>query len=67
MIVTNTSGRKGVNLYRNGKWRATIGQRHLGYFDTAQEAADAYDRAAVEHFGEFALTNKELESRKAYA
>jgi hypothetical protein len=40
------------------KWWATIrvaGRlRHLGYFGTAQEAAEARNRSAVEHFGNFA-------------
>lgn len=58
---TNTSGYKGVNLFRNGRWRATIGhqrkQIHLGYFDTAEEAAHAYDAAALELYGQFARPN----------
>lgn len=29
-------------------------KKTLGYFDTPQEAADAYQRAAISHFGEFA-------------
>ena len=43
------------------KWRAKIKaggkDLHLGTFTTAEEAARAYDAAAVEHFGEFACLN----------
>jgi hypothetical protein len=40
-----------VQLKPNGRWQAQIRQdrdtvRHLGYFDTAEEAAAAYDEAA---------------------
>jgi hypothetical protein len=62
-------GFKGVGWHaRARKWQAGIcagsvkanGKRarlHLGLFATAEEAARAYDRAAVEHFGEFASLN----------
>lgn len=57
----NVSGFKGVGIYRNGRWRACIGrerrQIHLGYFDTAQEAARAYDVAARDLYGEFGAFN----------
>lgn len=54
---------KGVYLYKSGIWRATIQLEkkiHLGYFEDEQEAALAYDRAALEYYGEFARTNKML-------
>src|ERR1035438_9760997 len=51
---------KGVNLH-SGKWRAVItpNKKHiyLGSFASEVDAARAYDRAAVEYFGEFARTN----------
>lgn len=58
----NTSGYKGVSWYKKGKkWHAAIrnGNKsiHLGYFKTAVEAARAYDKAAVEFFGEYAYLN----------
>jgi hypothetical protein len=62
LASNSTSGFKGVNLYkRTGRWRAHIAihrqQKHLGYFRTAEEAARAYDIAALALFGEFALIN----------
>ena len=56
------SGYKGVWLAKNkGLWRASIvccGQRkHLGYFRDKRDAAKAYDRAAQEYHGEFAVLN----------
>lgn len=60
MPVTNTSGFKGVS--RSGaRFTAQIGYnrklRRLGTFSTAEEAAEAYDKAAIELFGEFAALN----------
>lgn len=58
----NTSGYKGVAWKaRDQKWRARIRngikEIHIGTFDTAEEAAHAYDRAARELHGEFAAVN----------
>ena len=62
IIRSNTSGYKGVHWDElRGQWRARIatdaGRLHLGYFDDAVEAARAYDRAAQEHHGAFAVLN----------
>ena len=58
----NTSGYRGVTRSRrDGRWQAQIqvaGKRHfLGYFSYKEEAAQAYDAAAREAFGEFARLN----------
>lgn len=54
---------KGVTFCKHtGKWRAQIGMNYknvpLGRFVTMEEAALAYNVAAVKHFGEFALLNE---------
>jgi HNH endonuclease/AP2 domain len=54
-----TSKYKGVCRYR-GKWQATITvgkQYHLGFFDSEEDAARAYDKAATEAWGQFATLN----------
>jgi hypothetical protein len=60
--LNNTTGYRGVEETRYGKFSARIlvdvGVRlNLGNFNTAQEAARAYDTAAVEYHGEFATLN----------
>jgi hypothetical protein len=59
------SGFKGVSFYeRYGNWTAkiTINKRtvHLGYFSSPRLAAEAYDKAAISEFGDFACTNRNL-------
>lgn len=65
LCSTNTSGYKGVTFHKgHGKWTAKIGvngeRKYLGCFDNKYDAAVAYDKKAIELFGEFAATNKEL-------
>lgn len=65
---TNTSGYKGVSWSKqHSKWVAYIRpdykKRHLGLFLNKDDAARAYNRAALETWGEFAFLN-EVPQRK---
>jgi hypothetical protein len=58
MRSDNSSGFKGVSRHTaTGRWQSKISaykkRTHLGYFDTAQEAHEAYCAAAAEYHGEF--------------
>lgn len=56
--LDNKSGLKGVSFHSNGAWTSRItfnGKRvNIGYFDTKEQAHEAYIAAAKKHFGEFA-------------
>lgn len=58
----SSSQYKGVSLTKSGRWRAYIRVEgkliHLGRHDSEEDAARAYNRAAREHFGEFAYLNQ---------
>lgn len=60
-VVLAQSGFKGVIATKSGRWSAHITKnyrsRHIGTFDTKEEAALAYDAEAVRMFGEFANLN----------
>jgi ribosomal protein S14 len=64
----NTPARPGASAFKGvsrcsktSRWRAYIRadgrQIHLGQFDSESEAAAAYDRAAMQMWGEYAKTN----------
>ncbi len=52
---------RGVCITKTGKWRAIIytkrKQKYLGIFNSEEDAAKAYDRGAIEIFGESAELN----------
>jgi hypothetical protein len=56
-----SSEHKGVTKISEDKWKAHIGIEdkdfHIGYFESEEEAARAYDKEAVEIFGEHARLN----------
>lgn len=65
LSIRNTSGYKGVCFYKNvKKWAARIGNStskgnyHLGFFDSKEQAARAYNKEAKERYGDFAYINK---------
>lgn len=42
---------------RDQRWYVALGKQHLGCFVSETEAAEAYDFAASEQYGEFAVLN----------
>jgi hypothetical protein len=59
---SRTSRYRGVSFHKKtGKWRVQlmVNRRRIPFplFVSEEEAARAYDRAALEHFGEFARLN----------
>jgi hypothetical protein len=60
--MASTSRFKGVSWHKRSRlWRANIRvngkQSSLGYFRSEEDAAAAYDTAALKDFGEYACTN----------
>jgi hypothetical protein len=58
-LATNKSGYKGVHFVRSvGKYRAQITLdskvKHLGYYETAEQASEKYNFEFTKHFKEFA-------------
>ncbi len=60
----SSTGYRGVFLVESGRYRASISDRtngkksrQIGTFDTAEQAARAYDVEALREFGEFAQLN----------
>jgi hypothetical protein len=59
--VSLVSWTTGGEHFHNGKWRARIKvnreEKHIGCYGTEEAAARAYDEAAINLFGDFALLN----------
>lgn len=65
MRADNSSGYKGVTwCKKSSKWKAQLGYQgtniNIGEYTSARNAAMAYDNAALNYFGEFALTNEAM-------
>ncbi|OGW44481.1 MAG: hypothetical protein A2Y66_01735 [Nitrospirae bacterium RBG_13_41_22] len=63
LAKNNNSGYKGVYFRsKTSKWEANISfnykRYHLGVFNSKEEAAQAYNKAAIKYYGEFANLNK---------
>lgn len=71
VFKNNTSGYKGVTIKKPSSGRLRYIARikvnynniELGAYDTAEEAAKVYDKAALHYFGEFACTNFTVDSK----
>lgn len=61
----NKTGAKGVYRTPSGKWYSQISidgkTKYLGIFESFEAAAGAYDNAALQKHGEFAILNTDLE------
>lgn len=58
MRANNTTGYRGVNWNeRDKKWRVIVQKRFVGNYKDIKEAAQAYNKVAVDMYGEFARLN----------
>lgn len=44
-------------MKKHGRWRVTVGRKHIGMFDSPELAARVYDAVALKKYGEFAVLN----------
>ena len=65
---SNTSSKyKGICWDKHSrKWKAHIKHKHIGLYESEEEGAIAYDKAAIKYFGEFANTNFPIENYIEY-
>lgn len=54
----NKSGYRGVYRHKSGRWHAILDNNGIGYFSNIKDAALAFNKAAIEKYGEFACLNQ---------
>lgn len=58
VYCNNQSGYKGVSWCKhNERWRAQVSGKLIGWFNSKEKAAEAYDKYVLENFREFARPN----------
>lgn len=62
----NTTSFKGIRRISADTWEARVDNYLVGYFDTAEDASFAYDKAALERYGEFAHVNHPVDQVRAW-
>ena len=63
----SSSQYKGVSWkQQNKKWCVQIKGRHIGLYESEEEGAIAYDKAAIKYFGVYAKTNFPIENYTNY-
>jgi hypothetical protein len=54
----NRTGYRGISQPNPPRWVARLGRKRLGSYDTLEEAVSAWNKAAIEKYGEYAAIQR---------